>query len=95
MRIRNRKRTVILLTIDNIALDYIPQIMTEQAGVKKDESKEDELFIFSEEDIKTVQRLKYGVLIKPLQFLAVSSALVVLAKKLNLRRLIANPFRDE
>ena len=69
--------------------------MTEQAGVKKDESKEDELFIFSEEDIKTVQRLKYGVLIKPLQFLAVSSALVLLAKKLNLRRLIANPFRDE
>ena len=86
---------MILLTIDNIALDYIPQIMTEQAGVKKDESKEDELFIFSEEDIKTVQRLKYGVLIKPLQFLAVSSALVLLAKKLNLRRLIANPFRDE
>ena len=86
---------MILLTIDNIALDYIPQIMTEQAGVKKDESKEDELFIFSEEDIKTVQQLKYGVLIKPLQFLAVSSALVLLAKKLNLRRLIANPFRDE
>lgn len=69
--------------------------MKEQGSVKKEERKEDELFIISEEDIKTVQQLKYGVLIKPLQFLVISSALVLLGKKLNLRRLIANPFRDE
>lgn len=61
----------------------------------REEGKKDELFIFSEEDIKTDQQLKYGMLIKPLQFLAISSALVLLGKKLNLRRLIANPFRNE
>lgn len=69
--------------------------MAERAGEKKEEWKAEELFIFSEEDLRTVQQLKYGVIVKPLQFLAVSSALVLLAKKANLRRLIANPFREE
>lgn len=69
--------------------------MTEERSDKKGERKAEELFIFSEEDLRTVQQLKYGVLVKPLQFLAVSSALALLAKKANLRRLIANPFRDE
>lgn len=69
--------------------------MTEESSDKKGERKAEELFIFSEEDLRTVQQLKYGVLVKPLQFLAVSSALALLAKKANLRRLIANPFRDE
>lgn len=69
--------------------------MSEGSSDKHDDRKAEELFIFSEEDLRTVQQLKYGVLVKPLQFLAVSSALVLLAKKANLRRLIANPFRDE
>jgi len=42
-----------------------------------------------------VKQSKLGIITKPLTYLLVSSSLVFLAKKMNLRRLIANPLREE
>ena len=42
-----------------------------------------------------MRQLKLGIITKPITYLLVSSSLVLLAKKMNLRRLIANPLRDE
>lgn len=45
--------------------------------------------------MKQVARLKLGIITKPIGYLLISSGLALLAKKLNIRRLIANPLRDE
>jgi hypothetical protein len=59
------------------------------------ESGEPELFIFSREDLDEMKRLKQGLITRPLSYLLITSSFALLAKKLNLRRLIANPLVDE
>jgi hypothetical protein len=52
-------------------------------------------YIFIEEDLKRVDSLKRKVITMPLTFLILTSALAFASKRVNLRRLIANPLKDE
>ena len=58
-------------------------------------TEEQEFVLFRKEDIERVDQLKRSIITSPATFLITSSLVVLLAKKLKLRRLIANPLRDE
>lgn len=54
-----------------------------------------QLFIFNEDDIAKVQRLRLKMITVPLNFLLTASVLIYTAKRFNVRRLIANPLKDQ
>ena len=55
----------------------------------------EELYIFSRDELDRVDDLKTKIVTTPIKFLAVASLVVLAGKKFNLRRMMANPLKDE
>lgn len=53
------------------------------------------LYVFDSKDINRVHELKRKIITSPLTFLLTTSALAYLGKRFNIRRILANPLKDE